>query len=326
MGRGQKESSALSPQKKASSYFTQSQRAMPAFEPGYFPLFGGRGLRGCSQGFWQRVGNLTHPLPAHSPHPKARTAFQRARTKGAQKRLEERGCVPHLAKRAGTAGGGSLERSELLRKQPGRQGSSRGGRGAGAAARPRTVPVPVPVPAPGPRRTKAPPAPLTYHQELASATGEVQLQRSAAARASLGPLMVGCGGSPRRAGRRDGAPCGEAPRGALERGLRAAGARRARPGCRPLPPRRTLPRPPPPGGSGGPCLLPPPAPGQGPRCRGCAEPPCPAGAAHGAAGLLSPSRPEGRPRLWCAPGPVVPEPRGRRCAGPAGLIKAPPPL
>lgn len=38
---------------------------------------------------------------------------------------------------------------------------------------------------------------------------------------------------------------------ALERGLRAAGARRAQPGCRPLPPRRTLPRPPPPGGSEG---------------------------------------------------------------------------
>lgn len=98
MGRGQRESSALSLQKKASSYFTQRQRAMPAFEPGYFPLFGGRGLRGCSLGFWQRVGNLTHPLPAHSLHPKARTAFQRARTKGAQKCLEERGCVPPLPK------------------------------------------------------------------------------------------------------------------------------------------------------------------------------------------------------------------------------------
>lgn len=116
-------------------------------------------------------------------------------------------------------------------------------------------------PAPGrPRsRTKAPlaaPRParsLTHHQELASATGEVQLQRSAAASASLGPVMVGCGrrrrwGSPRGGGRRHGAPCGGGGGGeeALSPtpGSACGGARPARP--RPPPTPRTLPRPRPP--------------------------------------------------------------------------------
>lgn len=107
------------------------------------------------------------------------------------------------------------------------------------SARPGTPPAPDK----GSARSPAPRSlahSLTHHQELASATGEVQLQRRAAASASLGPVMVGCGrrrrwGSPRGGGRRHGAPCGGGGGGGEEEALSptagsaCGGARSARP-------------------------------------------------------------------------------------------------
>lgn len=191
-------------------------------------------------------------------------------------------------------------------------------------------------PAPGrPRsRTKAPlaaPRParsLTHHQELASATGEVQLQRSAAASASLGPVMVGCGrrrrwGSPRGGGRRHGAPCGGGGGGGEEAlsptpGSACGGARPARP---PAPAHPTDPPPaappPPPTAAGSPLH---------PRPRPPRRPP-PAASEPSLKGLRPPQR------RWSARAPRTgrcPQPRGGRCAGAVGALQsaalAPPPL
>lgn len=214
------------------------------------------------------------------------------------------------------------------------------------SARPGTPPAPDK----GSARSPAPRSlahSLTHHQELASATGEVQLQRRAAASASLGPVMVGCGrrrrwGSPRGGGRRHGAPCGggggeEEEALSPTAGSACGGARSARPPApahptdpppaapppppkaagSPLHPRPRPPRRPSPGASELSLKRPPPRPSAG-------GPPVPPGRA----GALSPAaagvrEPSGRfkaprsPRRLCNAGagsetlPSSPPPRNR---------------
>lgn len=176
--------------------------------------------------------------------------------------------APHKAPLETPAGEGPRPTSPKPREGAGEGGGGpRKKRAAARATRdgagsqlPHQAPLPGTIPTPGPpaRGRKhfgaaSPPQKKTHHQELASATGEVQLQRSAAASASLGPVMVGCGGlrrlwgSPRGACRRDGAPCGG--RGAEEKPCSGACVRRGRGEHGPLPPAaapRPAPPPPPP--------------------------------------------------------------------------------
>lgn len=334
MGRGQRESSALSlPKKKAGCFFADRQRAMPAFEPDCFPLLRGRGLRGRSRGSWQRLGNLTHPLLTRSH------ILEPGRDFGEPSPTEPREAPGGEA--AGTAGEGNPERSEHAAKEA-RQGGKlpRGAQGGRPAPAPAPPPAPGRCPLPGPRRrTKAPPAPPRPHSPPGVGVGH---RRGAAAeeRGGEGQPRPGHGGL--RAAALGQPPQSRPPgRGALRRSAEEKpwsgacvrrGARRAQPGLPPPPaphPRcRTLPRPPPPGGSGGgPASLPPARPR--PRGRGRAagapppppEPPRPA--RRGERGdVWGWPRPSGRREGPPARPPLTPRPVPWSGGAPAGVRAA----